>query len=154
MPDGRKQKTYKTSSQNGNITDVLKELWQAAVNLRGSIEPSDYKRYVLPIIFLRFLSLRYERRWEDVKHKIADPQINDQILAGMPDGMVVVNATGMGKDTPASPVTDAGVFPCPGCWGAANLTLTTRKRNTVHLSTGFSKMSANLYPRGANFPSG
>jgi shikimate 5-dehydrogenase len=86
--------------------------------------------------------------------QIADPQINDQILAGMPDGMVVVNATGMGKDTPASPVTDAGVFPRPGCWGAANLTLTTRKRNTVHLSSGFSKMSANSCPRGANFPSG
>jgi len=37
---------------------VIKELWQAAVNLRGSIEQADYKRYVLPIIFLRFLSLR------------------------------------------------------------------------------------------------
>ena len=30
--------------------------------LRGSIEPADYKRYVLPLIFLRFLSLRYARR--------------------------------------------------------------------------------------------
>ena len=41
-----KKNAYQT---NGNITDVLKELWQAAVNLRGSIEPSDYKRYVLPL---------------------------------------------------------------------------------------------------------
>ncbi len=41
---------------------LTKELWQAAVNLRGNIEPADYKRYVLPIIFLRFLSLRYEHR--------------------------------------------------------------------------------------------
>jgi type I restriction enzyme M protein len=74
MPGGKRQKTYKTSSQNGNITDVLKELWQAAVNLRGSIEPSDYKRYVLPIIFLRFLSMRYERRRDELKRKIAEPQ--------------------------------------------------------------------------------
>jgi type I restriction-modification system DNA methylase subunit len=36
----------------------MKELWEAAVALRGNIEPADYKRYVLPIIFLRFLSLR------------------------------------------------------------------------------------------------
>src|SRR3954454_1243530 len=42
-------------------SDLLKELWEAAVRLRGSIEPADYKRYVLPIIFLRFLSLRFER---------------------------------------------------------------------------------------------
>ena len=59
MPSGKRRPIYKASSQNGNITDVLKELWQAAVNLRGSIEPADYKRYVLPIIFLRFLSLRF-----------------------------------------------------------------------------------------------
>ena len=44
------------------MVGLTKELWQAAVNLRGSIEPADYKRYVLPIIFLRFLSLRYEKR--------------------------------------------------------------------------------------------
>ncbi len=74
MPGGKRKKTYQTSSQNGNITDVLKELWQAAVNLRGSIEPSDYKRYVLPIIFLRFLSLRYERRRDYLKLQIAEPK--------------------------------------------------------------------------------
>jgi type I restriction enzyme M protein len=42
--------------------DLVKELWQAAVTLRGSIEPAEYKRFVLPILFLRFLSLRQEQR--------------------------------------------------------------------------------------------
>lgn len=51
---------------------LQKELWQAAVTLRGSIEPADYKRYVLPIIFLRFLSLRYERRHAELSALIAD----------------------------------------------------------------------------------
>jgi type I restriction enzyme M protein len=74
MPGGKRQKTYQVKPQNGNITDVLKELWQAAVNLRGSIEPSDYKRYVLPIIFLRFLSLRFERRRSELQRLIAEPQ--------------------------------------------------------------------------------
>jgi type I restriction enzyme M protein len=68
-----KQAPYNAGT-NGNISDLMKELWQAAVNLRGSIEPSDYKRYVLPIIFLRFLSLRYERRRDDLKRMIAEPQ--------------------------------------------------------------------------------
>lgn len=55
----KKKPTQKTDPATSNgIADLIKEFWQAAVNLRGSIEPADYKRYVLPIIFLRFLSLR------------------------------------------------------------------------------------------------
>ena len=59
---------------NGGISDLMKQLWQAAVELRGSIEPPDYKRYILPLIFLRFLSLRYERRRAELEALIADPQ--------------------------------------------------------------------------------
>jgi type I restriction enzyme M protein len=70
--------------KNGN-SDLFKELWNAAVALRGSIEPADYKRYVLPLIFLRFLSLRYEQRVSEIKAGIADPQSDlftrDQELA-------------------------------------------------------------------------
>jgi shikimate 5-dehydrogenase len=43
-----------------------------------------------------------------------DPSVNDEVMARMPAGTMVVNATGMGKDTPGSPVTDAGVFPMNG----------------------------------------
>lgn len=65
--------TYQTPNGNANSVAALQtELFQAAVNLRGSIEPADYKRYVLPIIFLRFLSLRFERRRDELKHMIAD----------------------------------------------------------------------------------
>jgi len=62
------------NSQAGHVTELNRELFQAAVNLRGSIEPADYKRYVLPIIFLRFLSLRYERRREQLEKLVADPK--------------------------------------------------------------------------------
>lgn len=41
----------------------------------------------------------------------ADPARNDALLAQMPPASLVVNATGMGKDTPGSPLTDAGIFP-------------------------------------------
>lgn len=71
MPYGKK----KSKANNGNgIVDLTSELWQAAVTLRGSIEPADYKRYVLPIIFLRFLSLRYEKRRGELETMIAEPQ--------------------------------------------------------------------------------
>jgi shikimate dehydrogenase len=36
---------------------------------------------------------------------------NDALLKEMPEGSFVVNATGMGKDTPGSPVTPSAVFP-------------------------------------------
>jgi shikimate 5-dehydrogenase len=32
-------------------------------------------------------------------------------MAAMAPGSIVINATGMGKDRPGSPVTDAGLFP-------------------------------------------
>jgi type I restriction-modification system DNA methylase subunit len=70
MPAKRK-KIYK---KNGAASDLFNELWNAAVALRGSIEPADYKRYVLPLIFLRFLSLRYEQRVAEIKAEIANPQ--------------------------------------------------------------------------------
>ena len=69
-PRSRKEQgvTYKGAS------DLMKQLWEAAVNLRGMIEPADYKRYVLPIIFLRFLSMRYEQRRAQLVETVADPQ--------------------------------------------------------------------------------
>lgn len=69
--------SYKDKQQhngNGGLAALLKELWNAAVALRGNIEPSDYKRYVLPLIFLRFLSLRYEKRRSEIDTLIANPQ--------------------------------------------------------------------------------
>ena len=43
-----------------------------------------------------------------------DPSVNDRIMTALPDGSLVINATGMGKDRPGSPVTDRGLFPRQG----------------------------------------
>ena len=40
--------------------------------------------------------------------------INDQWMASMPAGSVVINSTGMGKDTPGSPISWQGLFPLDG----------------------------------------
>jgi shikimate 5-dehydrogenase len=43
-----------------------------------------------------------------------DPARNDEIMASLPPGSMVINATGMGKDRPGSPITDDGLFPQNG----------------------------------------
>jgi len=40
-----------------------------------------------------------------------NPEVNDNIMGQLPPYSIVINATGMGKDTPGSPVTDKGLFP-------------------------------------------
>ena len=43
-----------------------------------------------------------------------EPSYNDDLMSSLPDYSVVINATGMGKDTPGSPITDKGLFPKNG----------------------------------------
>lgn len=43
-----------------------------------------------------------------------DPKRNDEIMGALPPYSIVINATGMGKDLPGSPVTNEGLFPLHG----------------------------------------
>ena len=49
-----------------------------------------------------------------VTHQITDAAGNDAILATVSPGSLVVNATGLGKDRPGSPLTDAARLPQRG----------------------------------------
>jgi shikimate 5-dehydrogenase len=71
---------------------------------------------------------RSERRLEEMKevhqqlgmsipveyHLAPTPDLNDAQVGQLPPGSMVVNATGLGKDAPGSPLTDAVVFPQDG----------------------------------------
>ncbi|GAA2582639.1 shikimate dehydrogenase [Dactylosporangium fulvum] len=46
-------------------------------------------------------------------HRVEPGDVHDALLADLAPGALVVNATGMGKDRPGSPLSDAAVFP-PG----------------------------------------
>ncbi len=62
--------------------------------------------------FLRALVARFPDNritFEYVQN--TDPQRNDALMATLPAQSLVINATGMGKDTPGSPISDAGRFP-------------------------------------------
>lgn len=45
---------------------------------------------------------------------VSGSEPTDALLAGAPEGSLVVNATGMGKDRPGSPLSDAAEFPDRG----------------------------------------
>lgn len=44
-------------------------------------------------------------------HHVPRPELADALLAQLPPASLVVNATGLGKDAPGSPLTDAARFP-------------------------------------------
>jgi shikimate dehydrogenase len=50
-----------------------------------------------------------EAKFTAVHHQ--DATENDALLVAAPAGSLIINATGMGKDLPGSPITDAAVFP-------------------------------------------
>src|SRR4051794_39395710 len=85
MPGVSYKKTNGNGNGNGGLAELMRELWNTAVNLRGNIEPADYKRYVLPLIFLWFLSMRFEKRHAELLTQIDDPgsdlHTKDQQLA-------------------------------------------------------------------------
>ncbi|WP_339229352.1 class I SAM-dependent DNA methyltransferase [Aeribacillus sp. FSL K6-2833] len=53
--------------------DFQKDLFEAANKMRGSVAPADYKHYVLPLIFLRYLSNKYEKRRKELEQIVKDP---------------------------------------------------------------------------------
>lgn len=48
---------------------------------------------------------------EALYHHCPTPERNDEVVSGLRPGSLVVNATGLGKDAPGSPLTDAAEFP-------------------------------------------
>jgi type I restriction enzyme M protein len=54
-------------------------LWDAADALRGNQEPSEYKHVVLGLVFLKYISDRFEARRQDIAAALADPDSPDYI---------------------------------------------------------------------------
>jgi type I restriction enzyme M protein len=54
-------------------------LWDAADALRGNQEPSEYKHVVLGLVFLKYISDRFETRRREIDHSLADPESSEYI---------------------------------------------------------------------------
>jgi len=55
------------SKPNQSSQDIKKILWAGANTLRGNVDPSEYKQVFLGLIFLKFISERFERKYEQLK---------------------------------------------------------------------------------------
>ncbi len=53
--------------------DFEKELWDAANELRGAVSENNYKNYILPLVFLKHLSERYDIVRDEIKALMDDP---------------------------------------------------------------------------------
>lgn len=51
-----------------------KDLFEAANRMRATVAPADYKHIVLPLIFLRYLSIRYDNRRKQLEVEFGDPK--------------------------------------------------------------------------------
>ncbi len=54
-------------------------LWEAADALRGNQEPSEYKHVVLGLVFLKYISDRFEARHQHLEAVFSDPTSDDYI---------------------------------------------------------------------------
>jgi type I restriction enzyme M protein len=54
-------------------------LWDAADALRGNQEPSEYKHVVLGLVFLKYISDRFEARRREIEAALSDPDSTDYI---------------------------------------------------------------------------
>lgn len=54
-------------------------LWDAADALRGNQEPSEYKHVVLGLVFLKYISDRFEERRQAIEASLSDPASDEYI---------------------------------------------------------------------------
>lgn len=54
-------------------------LWDAADALRGNQEPSEYKHVVLGLVFLKYISDRFEARRQEIDTALSDPASDEYI---------------------------------------------------------------------------
>ena len=92
-----------------------------SLHLINKKEPGDRPEHIVVVNRSKPRLVKLQKMVEGLETDITfeyilneDPKRNDEIMAGLPDGSIVVNATGMGKDRPGSPVTNAGLFPRRG----------------------------------------
>ncbi len=59
--------------------NLEQRLWDAADALRGNQEPSEYKHVVLGLVFLKYISDRFEERRKAIEITLSDPDSDDYI---------------------------------------------------------------------------
>ena len=78
--------------------------------------------------------------------QVGKPKTNEDIISELPEGSLIVNATGMGKDRPGSPVSDSVIFPensyvwefnYRGALDFYHQALSQKERQNLHVEDGW-----------------
>src|ERR1700757_3620582 len=64
---------------NPKTKTLEQRLWDTADALRGNQEPSEYKHVVLGLVFLKYISDRFEERRRAIEGSLSDPKSDDYI---------------------------------------------------------------------------
>ena len=72
-------KAGRQKKPKGHNKSLEQRLWEAADTLRGNQEPSEYKHVVLGLIFLKYISDRFEERRQAIEVALSDPDSDDYI---------------------------------------------------------------------------
>ena len=114
LPENHFAKTEAELFSMGAGGSTIALTWHLMQEIRGDNRP---KRIVVSdrsksrLIHIREI---HESLGSDIPVEyrlVKTAQDNDEILASMAAGSVVINATGLGKDSPGSPLSDAANFP-------------------------------------------
>lgn len=66
------------------------------------------------LVEIERLHKRFDPGFPTEYHHTPQPELSDAIVGRLKPGSLVINATGLGKDWPGSPITDAALFPQGG----------------------------------------
>ena len=67
------------AKSNADTKTLEQKLWETADALRGNQEPSEYKHVVLGLVFLKYISDRFEERRAAIGSALSDPDSDDYI---------------------------------------------------------------------------
>ena len=67
----------RTASKKSQMKTLEQRLWDAADALRGNQEPSEYKHVVLGLVFLKYISDRFEERHLAIESALSNPASTD-----------------------------------------------------------------------------
>ncbi len=69
-----------------NASDVTSKLWEMANKLRGTMDASEYKNYILPFMFYRYLSENQDEYLADNYleefYEVTDPEEKRRVSPG------------------------------------------------------------------------
>lgn len=67
--------------ENDELLPFKKQLWKSCNKLRGAMDASEYKHFVLPLIFLKYISDSYENQRSKIISENRDPEMVERYEA-------------------------------------------------------------------------